>query len=121
MPITLILAILMIVALYFLTKPKPQSKIPTIEDIRRKYPKRKSQEQLRREAQQFEDNQRREQIDREQLGEALAREQELFSLVRDIKTRDRLINGLRRKYPQRSRLWLAEKAIADVQRDRRTY
>jgi len=44
----------MIVILYFLTKPKSkaktQNKIPTIEDIRRKYPKRKSHEQLRTEA-----------------------------------------------------------------------
>jgi hypothetical protein len=121
MPITIIFALLLLVVLYFLTKSKTKPNIPTIEDIGRKYPKRKSQEQLRREAQQLEDNLRRAQIDREQLGEALAKEQELLILVRDLKTRDRLLNGLRRQNPHKSRLWIVEKAIADVERDRRVY
>jgi len=46
-----ILVFLMFVILYFLTRPKlkPQNKNPTIEDIQRKYPKRKSLEQIRAE------------------------------------------------------------------------
>ncbi|TYQ29435.1 hypothetical protein PseudUWO311_00625 [Pseudanabaena sp. UWO311] len=46
------------------------------------------------------------------------KEQYLLSLIRDQATCDRILEGLRRNYPNRSRLWLIEKAIEDVLRDR---
>ncbi len=48
-------------------------------------------------------------------------QQELIALVRDRKTADRLLQGLKRQYPDRSKLWLLEKAISDIHRDRRAY
>ena len=48
-------------------------------------------------------------------------QQQLIALVRDRKTADRLLQGLKRQYPDRSKLWLLEKAISDIHRDRRAY
>lgn len=53
--------------------------------------------------------------------EISSKEQELIGLVRDRKTANRLIEGLKRQYPDRSRLWLIERAISDIHRDRRAY
>jgi hypothetical protein len=58
-------------------------------------------------------------VERQQAGESLEREKELLSLIRDRKTCERLLKGLRRQYPNESRLWIVEKAIADIERDRR--
>ena len=59
------------------------------------------------------------QVDKHQLAESLGRERELLSLIRDRKTCERLLKGLRRQYPDETRLWIVEKAISDVERDRR--
>ena len=137
MPITLILAFLIIVGLYFLTKPKPQSKIPTIEDIRRKYPKRKSQEQLKAEALRArQEDYDRKLVERMRLqGMTKAQEVKQVSNKREIsinsfKTLIRMVNGdeaiARRliegnikNYPERSPTWACDKAISDLERDRR--
>lgn len=58
-------------------------------------------------------------VDQQQMGESLEREKELLSLIRDRKTCERLLKGLRRQYPNESRLWIVEKAISDIERDRR--
>ncbi len=59
------------------------------------------------------------QVDRQQSSESLEKEKELLSLIRDRKTCERLLKGLRSQYPDESRLWIVEKAISDVERDRR--
>jgi excinuclease UvrABC nuclease subunit len=92
---------------------------PTIEDIQKKYPKRKSQEQLRRESENRLQQERFKELERQQLGESLVKERDLLALVRDHNTCERLLRGLRRKYPNETRLWLIEKAISDIERDRR--
>jgi hypothetical protein len=96
-----------------------RAKHPTIEDIQKKYPKRKSLEQQRQDAQNLEKQRRLELADRQQLGDSLQKENELLTLVRDHKTCERLLRGLRRQYPNETRLWIVEKAISDIERDRR--
>lgn len=116
-------AILMIIGLWLILRDKATTKAKTVtlKDIRKKYPKRKSQEQMRREAEELESQMRFEQLERQQLGEAIQREQDLIGLVRDRKTADRLLQSLKRQYPKKGRLWIAEKAISDIHRDRRAY
>jgi hypothetical protein len=135
MPITLILAFLIIVALYFLTKPKPKphSKIPTIEDIRRKYPKRKSQEQLKAESlrarQEDYDRKLAERMSLQGMAKAQKVKQREIS-INSFKTLIRMVNGdeaiARRliegnikNYPEKSPTWACDKAISDLERDRR--
>lgn len=139
MPLTLIFAFLMIVILYFLTKPKskPQNKIPTIEDIRRKYPKRKSHEQLRTEA--LRDQQAdydRKLAERMRLqGMAKVNEVKPVSNRKEISINSfntlirmvngdegiarRLIEGNIKQHPDKSPTWACDKAISDLERDRR--
>ena len=136
MPITWILAFLIVLALYFLTKPKlkPQSKIPTIEDIRRKYPKRKSQEQLKAEALRV----RQEDYNRKLAGrmrlQGIAEEKTVSNrreisinsfktLIRMVNGDEaiarRLIEGIIKNHPEKSSTWACDKAISDLERDRR--
>lgn len=42
----------------------------------------------------------------------------LDALTRSPETSDRLVDGLSHQYPGKSRRWLTEKAIADLERDR---
>jgi hypothetical protein len=139
MPLTLVFAFLMIVILYFLTKPKakPQNKIPTIEDIRRKYPKRKSQEQLRTEAlrdrQADYDHKLAERMRLQGLSKAnetkrgsTSREISINSfntLIRMVNGDEgiarRLIEGNIKQHPDKSPTWACDKAISDLERDRR--
>ncbi len=136
MPITLIFAVLLIVALYFLTKPKPQKRVPTIEDIRRKYPKRKSQEQIRAEALRS----RQEDYDRK-LAERMRLKERAKADVKPVSNRQeisinsfkmlirmvngdeaiarRLVEGNMKKHPDKSPTWACDKAISDLERDRR--
>jgi hypothetical protein len=97
-------------------KPPPP---PSLEDIRKKYPKRKSQEQLRRESEKRLEQERFKELERQQLRESMTKEMDLLALVRDRNTCERLLRGLRRKYPNETRLWIIEKAISDIERDRR--
>jgi len=139
MPVTLILAFLILVVLYFLTKPKakPQNKVPTVEDIRRKYPKRKSQEQLKAEALRA----RQESYDRELAerlrlkGMAKTKDVKPVSNRREISINSfntlvrmvngdealarRLIEGNIKNHPEKSPTWACDKAISDLERDRR--
>ena len=59
------------------------------------------------------------QVEHKQTRESIEREKELLSLIRDRKTCERLLKGLRRQYPDETRLWIVEKAISDIERDRR--
>jgi hypothetical protein len=98
-----------------------QTKLVTTNDIRKKYPSRKSQERLRQDRQSQTSTRQTQQLERQQTGESLEREKELLALIRDRKTCERLLKGLRRQYPNATRLWIIEKAIADIHRDRRAY
>lgn len=131
----------MVVVLYFWLKPKPkqEKKIPTLEDIRRKYPARKSQEQIRIEKL----NERRAEYDRDLANKmktkaalrAIHRNQPRSTPKRDIsiskfKTLTKLANGQEdvarrliegnlKLFPDKSPDWACEKAISDIERDRR--
>jgi hypothetical protein len=131
----------MIVILYFLTKPKskvkPQNTPPTIEDIKRKYPKRKSQDQLRTEA--LRDRQAdydRKLAERMRI-QGMAKSNEVKAVpnrreisINSFNTLVRMVNGdegiARRliegnitQYPDKSPTWACDKAILDLERDRR--
>jgi hypothetical protein len=131
-----------------------KSKYPTIEDIRRKYPKRLSQDQLQRQARakdEAEAKRRQEIIDRSikearSAKDALRDRQEdhqrkvdamraAKSAKRDISVSSfrkllkmvngqdavarRLIEGNLKLFPDKSPDWACDKAIADLERDRR--
>ncbi|MFM7888345.1 MAG: hypothetical protein ACKPCM_17015 [Pseudanabaena sp.] len=133
---------------------QPANKYPTIEDIRRKYPKRTTQEQLCRQARakdEAEAKRRQEIIDRNikearSAKDALRDRQEdhqrkvdamraAKSAKRDISVGSyrkllkmvngneaiarRLIEGNMKLFPDKSPDWACEKAIADLERDRR--
>ncbi|ELS32794.1 MULTISPECIES: hypothetical protein [Pseudanabaena] len=132
----------------------PKPKYPTIEDIRRKYPKRLSQEELRRQATAKNDadaKRRQEIIDRNarearSAKEALRDRQEdhqrkvdamraekaakrdisvksFRTLLKMVNGQDavarRLIEGNLKLFPDKSPDWACDKAIADLERDRR--
>lgn len=136
------------------TASPTQSKYPTIEDIRRKYPKRLSQDELRRQARakdEAEAKRRQEIIDRNiresrSAKEALRDRQEdhqrkvdamraakaakrdisassYRKLLKMVNGQDavarRLIEGNLKLFPDKSPDWACEKAIADLERDRR--
>ncbi|MCE2671997.1 MAG: hypothetical protein LW635_15180 [Microcystis sp. 53598_E5] len=131
------LAWLMIFGLWLLLREKKEARQPTTKEIVEKYNRlastrkaEKNRQQTRREtnisqrkaanlADRASDEKRFQQVERQQAGESLEREKELLSLIRDRKTCERLLKGLRRQYPNESRLWIVEKAIADIERDRR--
>ena len=126
-----------------------QNKYPTIEDIRRKYPKRLTQEQLRRQARakdESEAKRKKEIIDRHikesrasnnlgknknyDQGHGVRRESirdisiaKFRQLARMVNGQDdvarRLIEGNLKLNPDKSPDWACEKAIADIERDRR--
>ncbi len=132
-------ACLMIVALYFWLKPKPQKKVPTLEDIRRKYPPRKSQEQIKAEGL----KERKAAYDRELANRMKAKGMTRathHSPTQSVPKRDisisnfrmlikmvngqedvarRLIEGNLKLFPDKSPDWACEKAILDIERDRR--
>ncbi|MCY7334231.1 MAG: hypothetical protein LH649_16595 [Pseudanabaena sp. CAN_BIN31] len=144
----------MIVILYFLTKPKPQTKTPTIEDIRRKYPKRKSQaEALHSRQEEYPKRKSQEQLRAEALrsrqedyDRKLAEKRRLHEIAKANKVNSpsnrevsinsfktlikmvngdealarRLIEGNIKNYPEKSPTWACDKAISDLERDRRT-
>lgn len=142
----------------------PVNKYPTIEDIRRKYPKRLTQEQLRRQArvkEEAEAKRKQEIIDRNINEIRSAKESKLekarkLDLLHEgfrkknseqipdtfqpIRNRDisiaklrkltkmvnnqedvarRLIEGNLKLFPDKSPDWACEKAISDIERDRR--
>jgi len=141
MPLTLIFAFLMIVILYFLTKPKskvkPQNTPPTIEDIKRKYPKRKSQDQLRTEAlrdrqadydRKLAERMRIQGMAKSNEVKAVPNRREISinsfnTLVRMVNGDEgiarRLIEGNIKQHPDKSPTWACDKAISDLERDRR--
>jgi hypothetical protein len=107
---TWVAASLMIVLLWIFLRPKetPKSRYPTIDDIRRKYPKRLTQEQLRRQAR--------------------AKDELKNSEPPSLPERDnhprywelvRLLNGNRETADRLSNAYGVDKAIADLERDRR--
>jgi len=133
---------------------QPRNKYPTIEDIRKKYPKRLSQDQLRRQARAKDDaeaKRRQEIIDRNikevrSAKEALRDRQEdhqrkvdamraakaakrtisvsgFRKLVKMVNGEEsvarRLIEANLKLFPDKSPDWACEKAISDLERDRR--
>lgn len=124
-------ACLLIFGLWLLLRPKNQlqKNYRTIEDIRKKYPKRKSREQienLRQEAIARERArngsnkdrylERQKSIDKESIGKT----EKILStyLFYDKKQAARLVSSIQAKFPDKSRQWCAEKALSDLERDR---
>ena len=117
-----ILVFLIFVLLFILTrpKPKPQNKHPTIEDIQRKYPRRKSKQQLEEARKERQDAYDRDFADRKrsrEVAQPTASRQNtdsskykklLAMLGGDRATTDRLISA-----------YGVDKAISDLERDRR--
>lgn len=116
-----ILVFLIFVLLFILTrpKPKPQNKHPTIEDIQRKYPRRKSKQQLEEARKERQDAYDRDFADRKrsrEVAQPTASRQNtdsskykklLAMLGGDRATTDRLISA-----------YGVDKAILDLERDR---
>jgi hypothetical protein len=156
MSLPVILALLALFILWIATSSKdrlarfwkyptksPVNKYPTIEDIRRKYPKRVTQEQLRRQARAKDEadaKRKQEIIDRNIKEVRSAKESNLEKAFQPIRNRDisisnfrmliemvngqedvarRLIEGNLKLFPDKSPDWACEKAISDIERDRR--
>ncbi len=124
---TWVAASLMIVLLWIFLRPRetPKSRYPTIEDIRRKYPKRLSDEQLRKQARAKEESEakRKQEIIDRNIREVRATEEK-----RSVKSRysnpkyQKLLTMLNGDLEAAERLISAygvDRAIADLERDRR--
>lgn len=127
---TWVAASLMIVLLWIFLRPKekPKNRYPTIEDIRRKYPKRLSQEQLRRQTREnnlgkVKNYDRGHGVRREPIKQrdiSVAKFRQLVKMVngQEVVAR-RLIEGNLKLFPDKSPDWACDKAISDLERDRR--
>ena len=121
-----------------LPSKQKKNKYPTIEDIKQKYPKRLSQDQLRRQARakdEVEANRKQAIIDRniQQIRAHKVRNNRIkqknismprfTQLVKLLNGQDdvahRLIKGNLKLFPDKTPDWACEKAIADLERDRR--
>jgi len=107
----------MIVALYFLLKPKQEKKVPTLEDIRRKYPVRKSQEKLRAEALRDRQDDHAKKITqmRERKNKTYTKSTSDSSKYKKLLA---MLNGDRAAAERLVAAYGIDKAIADLERDR---
>jgi hypothetical protein len=92
----------------------PKPKYPTIEDIRRKYPKRLSQEELGRQTAAKSEAEAKRDISVKSFKTLLKMVNGQDAVAR------RLIEGNLRLFPDKSPDWACDKAISDLERDRRT-
>jgi hypothetical protein len=106
--------------LKILSGSKPKKKYPTLEDIRRKYPKRKSQEQIRAENL----NERRAAYDRD-LANRIRAKGITQSIIQKDKDSDkyrkllRMLGGDRETADRLIGYFGIDQAILDLERDRR--
>ncbi|WP_156341552.1 hypothetical protein [Pseudanabaena sp. 'Roaring Creek'] len=112
----------MVVALYFWLRPKskPDKKVPTLEDIQKKYPKRKSQEQIRAEKL----KQRQDAYDRDLANRMRAKG--MSPSTSNAKAYNaqyrkllRMLNGDRATADRLISAYGIDRAISDLERDRR--